>query len=235
MNSIKQPDILLQKLDIEDQLSCPVCTNTYYNPITLLCQHTFCYHCITDSNIKECPICRTKKFIPIDANTKSVQNIMSQITNLYYGTDNIKKIGLEVDEYLEEKTLGPEIQKKTNERLKNMLNNMAVKQTIKKPLLTITSVHHGINLHSEPVSPYRKYFSLLKYVGLLIMSAITGFILGGFLLNIGNVIKTKSNFIPLIYSFMRVLTAVSVTYQYYKHIIVNSYLPYNQGYIMHHL
>jgi hypothetical protein len=226
MNDIKQPDILLQKLDIEDQLSCPVCTNTYYKPVTLLCQHTFCYHCITDDKIQECPVCRTKKFIPINTDTKSPHNILSQITDLYYGTDSMMQIGAEVKEYLEEKNLGPYIQKKTDQRLANMLNNMAVKKKPKKHSVAIVGIS-GSSLSVEPSStynsPYTKYFNLLKYVIFMGLSILFGWIIGGFLLDIGIVIKTQGNFINLIYSFMRVLTLVNVIYVYYKHVIQNCY------------
>jgi hypothetical protein len=229
MNNIKQPDALLQKLDVEDQLSCQICTNTYYNPITLLCQHTFCYHCIIDDKILECPICRTKKFIPVDADTKSPHNILSQITDLYYGTDNMQKIGIDVNEYLEEKNLVPEIQKKTEQSLTNMLNNMAIKKKPKKKTIAILSINEDslpINLNNTYTSPYNNYYNYLSFSKLVIflgLLSLAAWNVGEFILDVGTLIKTGSNYISIIYNFIRLLTIINILYQYYKNIIIGCY------------
>jgi len=46
-------------------MSCSICLETYTHPITISCQHTFCYHCIVrwidqaSSAKPSCPVCRT--------------------------------------------------------------------------------------------------------------------------------------------------------------------------------
>lgn len=47
---------------LEDELSCPVCTEVFSVPVLLSCGHSFCRQCITDhwtaSGSRSCPVCR---------------------------------------------------------------------------------------------------------------------------------------------------------------------------------
>lgn len=215
---LKEPDLQLQKLDIEDQLSCPICTNTYYNPVTLLCQHTFCYHCISDEKIKECPVCRIKKFIPIEAVEGKTDNILSEITNLYYGKDSMNKIKEEVDDYLEDKRMRPEIEKQLKAKLLVSLNNLAIKYTKKKKLNVYASTIHVQQANDfvpyEPQiseSPYVKY---MKYGLLILLCFGFGYVIGRFIMNVFSYCRGRCGFDIMMYSGMRLIGIFNLLYQY---------------------
>lgn len=52
----------LSKIDLKDELNCPVCRELCKVPPRecLLCGHLFCYECI--ANLKSCPLCRNEPF-----------------------------------------------------------------------------------------------------------------------------------------------------------------------------
>ncbi|XP_056624828.1 tripartite motif containing 35-1 [Triplophysa dalaica] len=49
-------------MSLEDELSCPVCTEVFSQPVLLSCGHSYCHQCITDhwsaSGSRSCPVCR---------------------------------------------------------------------------------------------------------------------------------------------------------------------------------
>jgi len=49
-------------MSLEDELSCPVCTDLFREPVLLSCGHSFCRQCINDhwtsSRSRTCPVCR---------------------------------------------------------------------------------------------------------------------------------------------------------------------------------
>ncbi|XP_073697592.1 E3 ubiquitin-protein ligase TRIM35-like [Garra rufa] len=49
-------------MSLEDELSCPVCTELFSDPVLLGCGHSFCRQCINDhwtsSKTRTCPVCR---------------------------------------------------------------------------------------------------------------------------------------------------------------------------------
>ena len=63
-------------IPIED-IACGICNNTVIQPVTLLCQHTFCYECMydmkkNDAQSNKCPSCRFPFIMP----KKKSYNIM---------------------------------------------------------------------------------------------------------------------------------------------------------------
>lgn len=99
-------------------LSCDICNETFCNPITLICQHTFCRQCISN-NIKECPLCRVKiPAIPVQTN-----EILEELVKLYFGDEKYKQIEDKSKRYTMEKDLTPvvmkEISKEIDESIKD--------------------------------------------------------------------------------------------------------------------
>jgi len=49
------------QMSLEDELSCPVCTDLFREPVLLSCGHSFCRQCINDhwssSRSRTCPVC----------------------------------------------------------------------------------------------------------------------------------------------------------------------------------
>ncbi|KAJ8357791.1 hypothetical protein SKAU_G00205850 [Synaphobranchus kaupii] len=50
---------------LEEELSCPVCTDIFRDPVVLSCSHSFCKACLQQyweqkGSSRECPVCRTR-------------------------------------------------------------------------------------------------------------------------------------------------------------------------------
>ncbi|KAJ8357785.1 hypothetical protein SKAU_G00205790 [Synaphobranchus kaupii] len=50
---------------LEEELSCPVCTDIFRDPVLLSCSHSFCKACLQQywkqkESSRECPVCRTR-------------------------------------------------------------------------------------------------------------------------------------------------------------------------------
>jgi hypothetical protein len=212
-------DPLLQKLDIDNELCCPVCTNTYYNPITLLCQHTFCHHCISDAKIKECPICRVKKFIPKNTSNKVTDNILNQVLELYYGKDSMNTLAEEVDDYLEDKRIRPKIEKDMETKLLSNLNSLA---TIDSTPSINTQYGVGVgfvaldtsSIVPPAVGPYHKYMKWLKFIILCFISMAVGWIGGNVIIEIISVIRGTSSIYKLCYILLRFCGVLNILYQF---------------------
>lgn len=92
---IKAKDIKNQFIEI---LTCGICKEIMNEPLTITCNHTFCYMCIakTDENMfnmtRECPLCKKKYCLPPQTITNYVLRdvIKKVITEKKY--DNIKKL-----------------------------------------------------------------------------------------------------------------------------------------------
>jgi hypothetical protein len=54
--------------NLSGEFNCGICLSHMYHPTTLLCQHNFCWSCISKLEQKECPICRKPFITPSDYN-----------------------------------------------------------------------------------------------------------------------------------------------------------------------
>lgn len=65
------PMISTEKLEsskIRDDLICGICRDIFLNPVTLICQHTYCRTCIKSIDNKKCPMCDLAYFLPNNDN-----------------------------------------------------------------------------------------------------------------------------------------------------------------------
>lgn len=105
-------------------LRCEICNDLLYQPMTLICQHTFCYHCLSigksTNSMKECPLCRLKLELPPNPNQTS-NNLLSQIEHIIYGSTRFQEIKDKVAQEELQRELEPEIRKEIQEAFKNTL------------------------------------------------------------------------------------------------------------------
>jgi hypothetical protein len=121
--STTTPSTSLSSFDLEDfeeLIKCDVCKDLLNEPKTLLCQHTFCSSCI--SNLKECPMCRLRLFLPNKTN-----DIFTNIIGLLYGSEKIEELkNKNKKEHLEKELLPKVLEEMTNNfnnTIKDIKNN----------------------------------------------------------------------------------------------------------------
>jgi len=81
--SDKKNEINTSKINkelVDENCKCDVCKDFLFEPVTLLCQHTFCMSCII--SLKECPVCRLKIYIP-----KNENKLFTKIIDILYGPE----------------------------------------------------------------------------------------------------------------------------------------------------
>jgi len=94
---------------IKNSLTCVVCFELFLEPITLMCQHTFCKGCLKVPDFNICPSCRLKSFVPPQRNI-ILDDIVQQLFPEIY---KHRKVTLEKQE--QEKKVQAEDQKKEND------------------------------------------------------------------------------------------------------------------------
>lgn len=77
--------------DLVKELECSVCHNTLNSPVTLICQHTFCRHCV--GRVNKCPLCRTNVVTP-----PIVNSVMETVVVSTVGIDEYKRRQMEIKE-----------------------------------------------------------------------------------------------------------------------------------------
>jgi hypothetical protein len=100
--------------EVEDYLKCDVCKDFFYDPITLLCQHTFCSFCL--ASLKECPMCRLKIHLP-----KQKNKLMTELIETIYGTEKLEELNTKFHLTKLEKEIRPQIEKDLKLNFDNML------------------------------------------------------------------------------------------------------------------
>ncbi|KAM4632083.1 E3 ubiquitin/ISG15 ligase TRIM25-like [Discoglossus pictus] len=74
--------------DLTENLNCPICTDIYTNPTTLICGHTYCMDCITntwdnqDDKDSTCPECRLR--FRIRPELKRNMTLCKMVEKLHY-------------------------------------------------------------------------------------------------------------------------------------------------------
>ncbi|KAG5847959.1 hypothetical protein ANANG_G00131810, partial [Anguilla anguilla] len=64
---------------LEEELSCPVCSEIFRDPVVLSCSHIFCKACLQQyweqKGSQECPVCRRRSSIDPPHSNMSLRNI----------------------------------------------------------------------------------------------------------------------------------------------------------------
>lgn len=113
----------MKKDDLESTLKCEICGDLLYQPMTLLCQHTFCYHCLelgkSMKTLKECPLCKLKLEIPLNP---PQNNLISEIEKIIYGKKHFQTIEERVQEETLHRKLEPQVRQEIQEAFQKTLN-----------------------------------------------------------------------------------------------------------------
>lgn len=104
----------MSEIEVEECLKCDVCKDTFYDPITLLCQHTFCSFCL--SSLKECPMCRLKLHLP-----KQRNQLMTDLIEVLYGPEKLKELTNKFHLTKLEKEIRPQVEKDLRTNFDKML------------------------------------------------------------------------------------------------------------------
>lgn len=79
---------------MQKELTCPICLDYFYLPVTMNCGHTFCRYCIGHNKLngKNCPLCRQ----PL-GHTSCINTIISNLVRIY----NLRRKSLKIYKSIE--------------------------------------------------------------------------------------------------------------------------------------
>jgi hypothetical protein len=83
MSSDSETEDVIVQNPLEDALKCAICVETFYKPVTLLCQHSFCSKCLKKMEARKCPMCKVGFVIPAEYN-RSMDQIIEHLFPLEY-------------------------------------------------------------------------------------------------------------------------------------------------------
>jgi hypothetical protein len=130
--------------DFNQTLKCEICNDLLYKPMTLLCQHTFCYHCLeigkSMKTLKECPLCKLKLEIP---EVVPQNNLISEIEKIIFGNEHFKSIEARVNEEQLQRQLEPQVRQEIQEALKKTILK-SKKEDYKNININLNSTHNQI-------------------------------------------------------------------------------------------
>ena len=168
--------ISLSALDIvNEHLSCGICSQVLYHPVTLFCQHNFCQTCIKgliDSNKRQsliahqqqitnkCPVCQTPIFLPpTKCRNYDLDQLIEKVMS-YHDPEYLKK------RQKESMLIDPDLREEVKEHLRHELLS-TVLQEINTPIqgthnVPEFSAFSEINQSKSSFSSWvnRNYFSL---------------------------------------------------------------------------
>ncbi len=87
---------------LEKTYSCGICSQVLHRPVTLQCQHTFCYSCLKEmirskpnesAPEKRCALCRCRFFLLESDNVNyKIQESVDAFLNVIYSPDEIREM-----------------------------------------------------------------------------------------------------------------------------------------------
>lgn len=64
---------------MSENFACAICHFLIVDPVTLMCQHTFCRHCMIRVRPPACPVCRLSCFVPYVKNNLIEDAIIREV------------------------------------------------------------------------------------------------------------------------------------------------------------
>lgn len=113
--------------ELDELLKCAVCHELIIEPVTLICQHTFCIDCVKALDINRCPSCRMSVIVP-----PMINNLMSDLIKITLG-DRYDGILEERNANKKRETEREEIKREIERRIFHDIANMAMDQNPIEP------------------------------------------------------------------------------------------------------
>lgn len=110
--------------DLRDDLTCSICKDYFCEPITLICNHTYCRLCLirANENNNHCPLCNTRFWIP-DYNITN--NILKSMIVKIIGEEGYKERMEELEKHAIRETLEEEVREEIRrESWRNILDTL---------------------------------------------------------------------------------------------------------------
>lgn len=133
------------KEHFEEHYKCAICVQLLHNPITIMCQHTFCRSCLTENvckGNKKCPICQKSFCLPANGANFVINNSISELMSKIYTADEI----IEMNQEREKDSLRLDLKDQVKLELRKELEDC-----IRDNVLQPGNVVNLVNQHYEPI------------------------------------------------------------------------------------
>lgn len=119
--------------DLEDTLKCNICKEIFNEPVTLICNHTFCYSCIINMPAsqwapRKCPMCQVLIWLPPQ---HTVNFILRDVIINIYGQQKYETIKQERTKGILKKSLETEVKEEIKTEIWRTVMD-AMKHTLPK-------------------------------------------------------------------------------------------------------
>lgn len=183
------PMITTEKLEcskIRNDLICGICRDIFLNPVTLICQHTYCRSCVKNINNKKCPMCDLAYFLPNNDN-KTFESIIDTLFSEEYKQRQ--------EHHIDEETR-KDLREKIREEIRTEIQNQVISELVHRDeirdYIDVDIVSRSRITNENPTDSFRwhlrtalnelkKPFSILLFVRLIMI--IFQFQIGLYILN----------------------------------------------------
>jgi len=129
-----EPNDIQQSADnLKQALICNICAETFYQPITLICQHTFCKKCLIKMETRKCPVCRVRFVIPKEHN-----RLVEDMTKIFF-SEEWNKLDEEWKAEQEKKTAAERIRDEVRDALFNEIVDGSLEEVNRDIVMRIRS------------------------------------------------------------------------------------------------
>ncbi len=147
---------------------------------------------------------------------KITDNILNKITRIYYGNNEINKIGEIVNEYIDNKKIKPSVESEMEKTLISNLEELAITTPIKEeqlPLETYYDVIHNDETYSSQISYWNSTWIKIQRLAMcFIIGGIIGWNLGILILDAIKVLKGTGSKFMFIYNICKTFMYVYIAF-----------------------